>query len=260
MSKLSKVQIKAHHAACALLAKDALTYDERVFVIENWQESATHINSAAGAYFTPLGLARDFSIEVSGGVRVIDLCAGIGALSLAVHDRGWNSPPQIVCVEKNPDYVAVGRKVLPEATWICADVFDLPDLGAFDFGIANPPFGQGGPIKGVTLDLNVVAVAAGLAEYGVFILPSGSVPFRLSGIRGFEQKQNAAYERFTEKTGITLGPSCGIDCDFYRSDWRGVAPSVEIAVADFAEMRAEAALKAAEAAPPAQADLFGAAA
>jgi 2-polyprenyl-3-methyl-5-hydroxy-6-metoxy-1,4-benzoquinol methylase len=43
----------------------------------------------------------------------------------------------MVCIEKNPDYVAVGRKVVPEATWICADVFDLPaDLGRYDRVVA----------------------------------------------------------------------------------------------------------------------------
>lgn len=258
MAKLSKAQIKAHQQACELLAKDVLTFDEREFVIENWQESANHINSAAGAFFTPLGLAWDFSIEVTGGraegARIIDLCAGIGALSFAVSQRhAYSARPQIVCVEKNPDYVAVGRKVVPEAEWICADVFDLPDLGDFDYALANPPFGRGGPIKGVTLDLNVVAVAAKLAEYGVFILPQMSCPFRYSGRSHYEPTPGAAYISFREKTGIELGPSCGIDCSYHRDQWRGVAPAVEICVADFAEWRAAQAASA----PP---DLFSEAA
>src|SRR5262249_47611369 len=50
---------------------------------------------------------------------------------------------EIVCIEQNPDYVTVGKKVLPEATWICANVLDLPaSLGRFDCAIANPPFGR----------------------------------------------------------------------------------------------------------------------
>lgn len=86
MAKLSKPQVKAHGEACALLEKDRLTLDEREFVIRNWQESATHINSAAGAFFTPLDLAFDFAIEVNCDPpwSVIDLCAGIGCLSYAV--------------------------------------------------------------------------------------------------------------------------------------------------------------------------------
>jgi predicted RNA methylase len=262
MARLSKAQIKAHQEACAILTKDRLSDDEREFVVENWQESANHINSAAGAFFTPLELASSFAVEVSGGVmdggRVIDLCAGIGALSLAV---SWHNArrgiQRLVCVEKNPDYVAVGRKVVPEAEWICADVFDLPaDIGEFDFAVSNPPFGSGGPIKGVSLDLNVVAVAARLAEYGVFILPVGSVPFEYSGRPAYRETMPAAYERFNKATAITLGPSCGIDCEFSRDQWRGVAPRVEVALADFGEWRVQQAAAKAGADLP----LFGEAA
>jgi predicted RNA methylase len=246
MAKLTKAQIATHKAACELLQKDVLTYDEREFVLNNWQESATHINSAAGAFFTPLDMAYTFAVEVSGsaaeGARILDLCAGIGCLAFAVYHRnawGRDTAPALVCVEKNPDYVAVGRKVLPEATWICGDVFDLPaDLGRFDFAISNPPFGSGGPLKGVTLDLNVVAVASELADYGVFILPQMSAPFRYSGERHYVETPGAAYTRFQQKTGIPLGPSCGIDCDYFRDDWRGVAPKVEVCLSDFAEWRA----------------------
>lgn len=241
MAKLTKPQIKAHREACAILTKDRLNDDEREFVVENWMESANHINSAAGAFFTPLELAMTFAVEVSGGAmqggRVIDLCAGIGVLSLAVHwHNARNNVARMVCIEQNPDYVSVGRKVLPEAEWICGDVFDLPpSIGKFDFAIANPPFGKGGPIKGVTLDLNVVAVASRLAEYGVFILPQMSCPFRYSGQQNYEPRIEPAYARFHEKTGITLEPSCGIDCDFARDQWRGVAPRVEVCIADFGE-------------------------
>ncbi len=41
MSKLTKAQAKAHQEACDLLQKDVLTLDEKWFVLENWQESAT---------------------------------------------------------------------------------------------------------------------------------------------------------------------------------------------------------------------------
>lgn len=262
MAKLSKPQIRAHEQACALLAKDVLTFEEREYVINNWQESATHINSAAGAFFTPLEMAWTFACEVGDtyDTRLIDLCAGIGCLSFAIYHRNtWGDrQPRIVCVEKNPDYVAVGRKVLPEAEWICADVFDLPDRGRFTFAVSNPPFGNGGPIKGVTLDLNVVAVAAGLADYGAFILPQMSAPFRYSGEREYVPTSGASYERFHAKTGLTLGPSCGIDCSYFINDWRGVAPKVEVCTADFAQQKAEAAAR--RVAEIEQQDLFGEAA
>lgn len=54
MARLSKAQAKAHQEACALLAKDVLTFDEKWQVYETWQESATHVNNLAGAFFTPI--------------------------------------------------------------------------------------------------------------------------------------------------------------------------------------------------------------
>jgi hypothetical protein len=84
MSKLTKQQAAQHHEACSLLQKEVLTEDERLFVLDHWQESANHVNSVAGAFFTPTGLARDLSIEVS-GLRIIDLCAGIGSLAFSVY-------------------------------------------------------------------------------------------------------------------------------------------------------------------------------
>lgn len=262
MAKLTKLQIKAHREALALLEKDALTLDEREFVLNNWQESANHINSAAGAFFTPLGLAFDFTIELGGswlkkpGARIIDLCAGIGALSFAARCRLGLSV-EIVCVEINPDYAAVGRKVVPDATWIVGDVFNLPSLGRFDVAISNPPFGR---IKGVNpprykggeFDLGVVDVASDLAPYGVFILPNMSLPFVYSGQPHYRERESAKYDRFREQTGIELTMNCGIDCDYFRDLWRGAAPAVEIALADFTEVQA--------ARQPAQADMFAEAA
>jgi len=148
MAKLTKTEAGAHAQAEELLKKDVLTYDERVFVLDHWHEGATNINGAVGAFFTPTGLARDFAIDACGG-RTIDLCAGIGALAFHVFwrahyalERG-EARPEIVCIERNPSYVEVGRKVLPEAKWICVDVFDLDfaSLGRFRSAIANPPFG-----------------------------------------------------------------------------------------------------------------------
>jgi hypothetical protein len=255
MAKLSKAQAKAHAQACELLAKDTLSVEDRWFVLENWQESAQHVNSTAGAFFTPVGLARDFAIELSGR-RIIDLCAGIGCLAHMVWNRHlWGGPkPEIVCVEINPDYIAVGKKVLPEATWIQASVFDLPDLGKFDCAIANPPFGstkrggQGPRFRGREFEYHVIDIASDLAEYGVFIIPQGAAPFRYSGAPCYEAKPSDGYNAFKLATGIELAAGCGIDTEYYIGDWRGVAPKTEIVCADFAEARASR--------QPAQASLF----
>ena len=247
MSKLTKAQIKAHDEAVALLQKERLSEDDAWTVLEHWKESATHINSRVGAFFTPVGLARDFAIEVSGN-RIIDLCAGIGALSFMVHQRslwGGGPGPEIVCVELNQDYIAVGQKVLPQATWIQADIFNLPaDLGHFDCAISNPPFGStkrsgNAPrYSGRSFDLHVIDIASDLADYGTFIVPQMSAPFEYSGRHSYQLRSSDTYKAFHRATAIELTASCGIDCSVYRNDWNGVAPAVEVVLADFVEARA----------------------
>lgn len=249
MAKLTKTQAREHLAALALLSKPSLSLDERWEVLEKYREDAEHPNALDGAFFTPLGLARDFGIEVPACRRLIDLCAGIGTLAY-MHSRAyraWGTGPfpEIVCVERNPAYVAVGRKLIPEATWIEADVFDLPKLGLghFDVAISNPPFGavrrsgraprHGGP----EFEYAVIDLASDVADLGVFIVPQASAPFEFSGSRSYRETPDERHDRFRDATGIVLEAGCGIDCDHYRSEWRGVAPAVEIVLADFVEAR-----------------------
>ncbi len=148
MAKLTKTEATGHLAALALLNRSSLSPDERWEILEKYREDAEHANVLDGAFFTPVGLARDFGIEVPACRRLIDLCAGVGALaymhSRAYRARGSEPVPEIVCLERNPDYVAVGKILIPEAVWIEADVFDLPKLGLghFDVAISNPPFGS----------------------------------------------------------------------------------------------------------------------
>lgn len=239
MARLSKAQIKAHGEAVALLSKDRLNDDEREFVLENWQESATHINSAAGAFFTPSGLARDTAIYTNGAETIVDLCAGIGALGLWAW---WLSDrkARVTCIEVNPDYVAVGRKVFPEAEWICASVEQAS--GHFDCAISNPPFGKTAKIKGPRYsgedDLAVVDIAVDLARWGVFILPSLSVPFEYSGRDCYRERSSAKSDRFQAATGIVLNCE-STDAAYYAKDWRGVSPLVEVCSVDFDEWRSQ---------------------
>jgi len=257
MARLTKAEIKAHREAEAVLTKDVLTDDEREFVLTHWQEGANHVNSAVGAFFTPIGLALDVALFAgvqSSSCSVIDLCAGIGALGLAAW---WRSGcrASITCVEVNPAYVAVGRKLFPEGRWICADVTDLPGgLGHFDRAIANPPFGHAARIKGPryagTTDLAVVDIASDLADFGAFILPSMSVPFQYSGQPYYRERPSRAYNDFQKMTKIDLSPE-SVDCSVYDG-WHGVRPQVEMVSADFTALK--------QLRGPAQADLFGVAA
>jgi hypothetical protein len=270
MAKLTKAQAKAHRAACDLLAKDILTEDDKKFVLKNWNESANHVNGEAGAFFTPFDMAFDFTIDAIGqggyGGRVIDLCAGIGMLSYAVW---WRSDrrAQITCVERNADYLAVGKKVLPEAEWIHADVLDVPSLGLprFDVAISNPPFGR---IKrtgnapryaGAEFEFHVIDIAAHIADSGAFIVPQMSAGFNYSGRPCYERQESGKAVDFQAKTGLHFEAGCGIDTAFYKDAWKGVSPMCEIVCVDFTE--AQPAPAVAQAQPAANdnfpTDLFG---
>ncbi|MEU0950268.1 methyltransferase [Streptomyces canus] len=212
-----------------------------------------------GAFFTPAGLAGELH-HVIPGDRIIDLCAGIGRLAWHARDlvnRHFEHlpPRKIVCVEQNPEYVRVRRRVLPEATWICADVLDVPgmDLGPFDCAISNPPFGRikrsrNAPgYRGPLFEFHVIAVAETLARRGAFIIPRESSPFRIE-TTGFVAQDPPAYERFHRETGIKLRPNPGIPTDLFRDQWRDASPAVEIVVhnrdEDELEVRAEQAARA----------------
>jgi hypothetical protein len=241
--KLTKAQIKAHKEAESLVdCGRPLRDDEREFILDNWQESATHINSAAGAFFTPRGLARDFAVEVGDGT-LIDLCAGIGTLTYAVARRF----DRIVCVEINEAYARVGRRIVPEAEWLVCSVFDprVVQLGRFAWAISNPPFGRikaddyKGPYTGSEFEYKVIEIASRIADFGAFILPQMSAPFRFSGRQCFEHCESEKVRKFREQTGIVMESNCGIDTSLYKNEWRGVAPVCEIVVCEFERVRAE---------------------
>lgn len=235
--KLTKTQIKAHNEAMALVnIYRPLTISEKEFVLDNFQEGAEHVNSATGAFFTPRSLARDFSIEVSGG-KVIDICAGIGSLSYAIEEM----VDSIVCVEINADYIRIGKRIVPDALWIHASVFDpcVLDLGLFDWAISNPPFGAikedgyKGRYRGGQFEYKVMEIASRIARNGAFILPQMSANFTYSGKPCYEEVESAKAKAFREQTGILMQPNCGIDTSIYKDDWRGVSPVCEVVICEF---------------------------
>lgn len=242
MAKLTKSELKNHNLAIELLNKEKLTDDDKEFVFNNWNEGAHHTNGAAGAFFTPLDLAFDFAIDVGTG-RILDLCAGIGMLSYATLHRNWfdRLNLELVCVEINPDYVEVGKKLVPEATWICADALDVLDigLGHFDGVISNPPFGnitrsKNGPrYIGKDFEFHIIDIASKMADYGVFILPQNSAGFNYSGKPFYERQKESKAFNFQQLTGLHFEAGCGVDTEIYRKSWKGVSPLCEIVCVEF---------------------------
>lgn len=234
MGTISRRAQKKHEITVKLLAsKTKFTHAETVQVFQDYQEGATNLNSLAGAFFTPYDLARDFAIEVTGN-SIIDLCAGIGCLSYACTNSDIKN--KLTCIELNPEYVAIGKKLVPWANWHCRDVTEIKELDTkskYDVAIANPPFGN---IGGHSMfDLEVVRIASKIAKHGVFILPQMSTPFRYSGCRDYSEEITDKLARWMGKNNIEFEMNCGIDCNQYIDSWKSVKPIVEIVLCTFGD-------------------------
>lgn len=251
MAALTHDQERKHRQACELIAlKRDLKEEERQFVLDNYRPSTTGRSRSDRAHFTPEGLAIDMSIEV-GGDRIVDLAAGIGRLAYHNRDLGgrWpNRHPELVCIERNEEFVKIGRRVVPEARWICADIMTIPqmldELGEFDCAISNPPYGaipravdETLGYRGRRFEYHTIGLASMIARNGVFIIPQQSAPFRLSGRRmNYEPDTgDAEYDKFVAATGIELEANCGINTDYHRGGWHDTNVLVEVVTADFTQ-------------------------
>lgn len=218
--KLTKAQRKQHDEALKLLESDKdLSMVDREFIVSSWKPGATNDIGRGSAFFTPWDLAHHLNIEVGDveGKTILDLCAGIGILSLHSWLYCHHEPkPKVTCVEINPDYVAVGKRLFPEAEWIQASVFDLDLQGRrFDHFISNPPFGtipKGMPRVAKKFEYAVAEIGMKHADFGTMIIPAGITDWRYSGRQGHQKEENRDYQKWMEKSGLQLAPNCGIDC------------------------------------------------
>lgn len=241
MAKLTKQETKKHNQILDLVNSDKpLTYEEKVFILENFHEGAYTNNSELGAFFTPMGLANDFSVDAQCDGSMVDLCAGIGMLSFAqVHHHYYAKPREMVCVELNHTYYQLGKRIVPEADWIHGDALST-DLGkTFDMCISNPPFGKIktsdwiGKYTGSEFEFKVIDRASQIARMGVFLIPQQSSGFKYSANRYFEWSKSSKVEKFEKDTGIKMDPGCGVDTGIYKDQWNGVSPICEIVCCDF---------------------------
>ncbi len=191
MTRLTKPQARLHGEAESLLSLERkLKMKEREFVYRHWREDAVHANAKNAAFFTPIGVARLVAIEVGDRHRVVDAGAGIGVLSWAILERQlWSSDAvDLTCIEFNPEFVEIGKRLLPEAEWICADIFDVflwESLGEFGVFVSNPPFGRAFKLQADTSWLNycgsmhlmAAEVSIRVARLGgVMLMPTNDMP------------------------------------------------------------------------------------
>ena len=261
--KLTRNQRNAHARAEAILASgDAHRMDERRTVIENWHEGARHDNASASAFFTPWDIGYHLALNVPEGGKRLDLCAGIGALTVAILDHGQRFE-EIVLVELNPDYCEIARKLLPDAEVICGSMYDptlIAELASRNFRtvVSNPPFGTVARPDGASspryrgdAHYEAIDIASDLAAHGAFVLPQQACPFAYSGRQNFIEVENDRYERFHKDTGIEIELGVATDTSVL-TPFRSTSITVEIVTADFIEAR--------ERREAQQGDLFGIAA
>lgn len=243
--KLTKAQLKLQKEVDAVFAKEKLTEDEIEYIYENYNEGMLGDVSIHSAYFTPLDLAYDFALFAPRHGVVVDMCAGFGILShcAKIRDTYHNDITHQICIERNPAYIEVGKKLLPTADWILGDMFDLniwkgilKKYGRIDGIVSNPPFGKTSKTdidrswlkyKGADLDIASMEIAMKMTDNISMLLPKSSVSFRYSGRPYYEDIENKKIDKLKKESGIQfMMTNPGVDTSVY-SKFKNTPTSVE---------------------------------
>jgi predicted RNA methylase len=245
--KLSKRELKEQTEIYEFIkSKEKFTYEELERIYETLNPGFISDVTSHSAYFTPLDLAYDFALFGGRHGIVVDMCAGIGVLSFAALTRDTydGKIKKIICIERNPEYVKIGKKLVPEAEWICGDVFDRAiwdDIktryGKIDCINSNPPFGKVSKTSvdrswlkytGADIDIACIEIAMVNAEWVDLIIPPNSCTFRYSGRPYYEEYENKKIEKLKRETGLDFYMSChSVDCSIYKEQWKNTNIVVE---------------------------------
>lgn len=236
MARVTKKESTNHNRVMELVHSDKqLTQDDKEFIFNNYKGDGI---GATGAFFTPEFLAWDFILDAGCTGDCIELCAGIGRLSYYQYRR--NKPTHITCIELNPEYVMIGKRVLPEAEWITGDALQYTPDRFYRVAYGNPPFGKintsesyTGVYTGTEFEYMVIDHASKFSSMGVWIVPQGSAGFVYSGAHCYERRETAKYTRFHNQTGYTLTPGVGIDSSIYKDEWNGTKVICESVLVDY---------------------------
>lgn len=244
--KITREQDKLHDEAVSLInLSRPLTDDEIEIVYRQYNPMAENSIGKGAIYFTPYDLASDFAAMCQPKGVVVDLCAGIGILAHHVlkHDyAGWGSRSnlcgdikRIICIEINEQFVEIGKKLVPEAEWICGNMLNLDILtkiGKVDCVISNPPYGQifskkehtwtkvKGPIQWLAIEVSLRLAYNG----AMMILPSVDcdTDMKHKGTRLNREKYLDKYF-----PGIHM-ENASIDASIYKNQWIGAKPDVTV--------------------------------
>lgn len=233
--KLTKAQLKLQKEVEVFLEKDNLTIEDKELIYEKFNEGAIADVTTDSAYFTPLDMAYDFALFAGRHGVCVDMCAGFGVLSFCarIRDTYEKNIKHQICIERNPKFIEIGKKLLPEADWIQGDMFDkslwdgiVAKYGKIDCIVSNPPFGKVTKTdcdrswlkyKGADLDMAAIEIALMYADYVDMILPSGSCTFQYSGRPYYQEKENRKVDKLRKDTGLNFIMSCdGVDTSVYE--------------------------------------------
>lgn len=237
MARVTKKESQLRLKVMELVHSDRqLTEDDKEYIFNNYRGDDI---GATGAFFTPEMLAWDFMLDAGCSDDCIELCAGIGRLSYYQFIR--NKPSHITCVELNPEYVLIGKRVLPQAEWITGDALQYTPDRFYRVAYGNPPFGKintsgayTGRYTGSEFEYKIIDRAREYSSYGVWIVPQGSAGFKYSGHTYYDRSiQSAKYIKFEKDTGLILHPGVGIDTSIYRDQWNGTKVTCESVLVDY---------------------------